>query len=169
LLPFFRLLPDLKLTDGIIMKRLGLACLIVAVWLSLAPSCGLAQDQKLSQYGNPIISLRLNQTVVQAEVISTPEKLYLGLGGRRRLAKGTGMLFMMPNLEVQQFCMRGMLISIDIIWLAQDRIIGFHKNLSPKDPGTFTSPAPADVVLEMPAGFVASAGLRIGDQLQRLQ
>ena len=151
------------------MRGFGLACLILAVWPSLAPSCGLAQDQKLSQYGNPIISLLLNQTVVQAEVISTPEKLYLGLGGRRRLAPGTGMLFMMPSFEVQQFCMRGMLISIDIIWLAQDRIIGFHKNLSPKDPGTFTSPAPADVVLEMPAGFVASAGLQIGDRLQRLQ
>jgi uncharacterized membrane protein (UPF0127 family) len=61
-----------------------------------------------------------------------------------------------------------MLIPIDIIWIAKDRIIGFHKNLSPKAPGIFTSPAPADVVLEMPAGFVASAGLRIGDQLQRL-
>ena len=97
------------------------------------------------------------------------DKLYVGLGGRRRLAPGTGMLFMMPSFEVQQFCMRGMLISIDIIWIAQDRIIGFHKNLSPKDPGTFTSPAPADVVLEVPAGFVASAGLRIGDRLQRLQ
>ena len=61
-----------------------------------------------------------------------------------------------------------MLIPIDIIWMAQDRIIGFHQNLSPKDSGYFKSPAPADVVLEVPAGFVASAGLRIGDRLQRL-
>jgi uncharacterized membrane protein (UPF0127 family) len=150
------------------MKVLGFGKLVIVAWL--LGCCPIATwAHKTSEAGNPIISIRLNQTVVQAEVISTPEKLYLGLGGRRQLVPGTGMLFLMPSFEMQQFCMRGMLISIDIIWIAQDRIIGFHKNLSPKDPGTFTSPAPADVVLEMPAGFVASAELRVGDRLQRLQ
>jgi hypothetical protein len=128
----------------------------------------MAWAHKTSETGNPLMPLRLNKTVIQAEVVTSPDKLYLGLGGRRQLAPGTGMLFIMPGLERQSFCMRGMFIPIDIIWIAHGRIIGFHQNLSPQDPGTFTSPAPADVVLEVPSGFVTAAGLRIGDRLQRL-
>jgi len=128
-----------------------------------------AWAQKISAAGNPIISVIVNKTVVQAEVVSSPDKLYLGLAGRRYLAPGSGMLFIMPTLEVQEFCMRGMSIPIDIIWICQDRIIGFHQNLSPRDPGNFHSPAPADLVLEVPAGFVKSAGLRVGDRVERLE
>ena len=65
--------------------------------------------------------------------------------------------------------MRGMLIPIDIIWISQNRIIGFQQNLSPKNPGIFSSPAPADLVLEVPAGFVKSAGLRVGDRVESLE
>lgn len=153
------------------MKFWGLTRLVLAGWLltlsGFLPTTVWAQ--KTSVAGNPIIPLQLNGTLVQAEVVSSLDKIYLGLGGRRHLAPGNGMLFVMPVLAVQEFCMRGMLIPIDIIWIAQDRIIGFHQNLSPQDPGIFTSPAPADLVLEMPAGFVASAGLKIGDRLQRLK
>jgi uncharacterized membrane protein (UPF0127 family) len=151
------------------MRVWGLTWLVLAAWLLVLGGCWPAEAQKTSKAGNPIVSVRLNQTVVQAEVVASLEKIYLGLGGRQHLAPGTGMLFIMPTLEVQHFCMRGMLIPIDIIWIAHDRIIGFHKNLSPNDPGTFTSPAPADVVLEVPAGFVGSAGLRVGDRVQRLR
>jgi uncharacterized membrane protein (UPF0127 family) len=148
----------------------GFAESFLIVWLLvlLVGGSTSAWAGTLSAAGNPMIPLRLNKTVVQAEVVFTPEKLYLGLGGRQQLPPGSGMLFIMPNLEVQEFCMRGMLIPIDIIWLAQERVIGFHQNLSPKDSGYFKSPGPADLVLEVPAGFVASAGLRIGDRLQRL-
>jgi uncharacterized membrane protein (UPF0127 family) len=152
------------------MKVRSLAQSFIIVWLLVGLSGGStsAWASDKSAADNPIILLRLNKTVVQAEVVFTPEKLYLGLGGRQQLPPGSGMLFIMPNLEVQEFCMRGMLIPIDIIWLAQDRVIGFHQNLSPNDSGYFQSPGPADLVLEVPAGFVASAGLQIGDRLQHL-
>ena len=128
-----------------------------------------AWAQKLSPAGNPVIPVFLDSTVVQAEVVSSPEKLFLGLGGRRYLAPGSGMLFVMPRLEVQEFCMRGMVIPIDIIWICHDRVIGFEQNLSPKDPGIFSSPGPADTVLEVPAGFVKSTGLRVGDRVESLK
>lgn len=126
-----------------------------------------AAPPKLSEAGNPLVTVRFDGSVLQAEVVASPAKLYQGLGGRRHLAPGTGMLFILPRLEVQHFCMRDMLIPIDIIWLAQSRIIGFHRNIPADDPGTFTSPGPADMVLEVPAGFAAAAGLRLGDRLQR--
>jgi uncharacterized membrane protein (UPF0127 family) len=120
----------------------------------------------ISEAGNPIIPVQVNKTIVQAEVVSSPDKLLLGLGGRRQLARGTGMLFIMPTLEVQEFCMRGMLIPLDIIWISRDRVVGFHENLAPTDQGLFLSPGPADLVLEVPAGFVKSAGLRAGDRVE---
>jgi hypothetical protein len=140
------------------------------VWL-LVLSLGASSSVRAleqSAAGNPIIPVRLNRTVVQAEVVFTPEKLALGLGGRQSLAPGSGMLFIMPMQEVQEFWMQGMLFAIDIIWLAQGRIIGFHHSLSPQDPGTFKSPAPADMVLEVPAGFVKASGLKVGDRLTGL-
>lgn len=136
--------------------------------LLLCLSCGPARGGELSPAGNPLVLLRLNQTVVRAEVVFTPDKLYLGLGGRKELPWGQGMLFLLPTFEVQEFCMRGMLIPIDIIWLAGDRVIGFHQRVSPQETGDLRSPGPADAVLEVPAGFVAAAGVRVGDRLVRL-
>jgi uncharacterized protein len=150
------------------MKRFLCLLLILLTCLYWPGSDSLANDPKPSQFGNPIISLRLNRTVVQAEVVSSPEKLYLGLSGRPSLAPGTGMLFVMPSLEVQVFCMRDMRFAIDIIWLARNRIIGFHRNLPPNETETYTSPGPADLVLEVPAGFAAAAGMKVGDRLKRL-
>jgi len=153
------------LSQRVIARRviIGLFLAIpLTLWVLAAGASGLP---KFSEAGNPIISLRLNQVLVQAEVVSTREKMYLGLSGRRYLAPNTGMLFAMPFPAVQHFCMRDMLIPIDIIWIAQGRIIGFHPNLSPDDPGTFTSPGPVDLVLEVPAGFVAASGLQSGHQV----
>jgi uncharacterized membrane protein (UPF0127 family) len=144
-------------------------------WIGILVSASLlwhvgagAWAQKLSPAGNPIIPVFLDHTLVQAEVVSSSAKLFLGLGGRRYLAPGSGMLFIMPTLDIQEFCMRGMLIPIDIIWICHDRIIGFAQNLSPKDQKVFSSPAPADLVLEVPAGFVKTANLRVGARVDIL-
>lgn len=152
------------------MKYWGWGGLALAGWLILFevfPATVWAS--KLSKAGNPITSVLIKNTTVEAEVVSSPDKLCLGLGGRRKLAPGSGMLFIMPTSDIQEFCMRGMFIPIDIIWISQNRVIGFHQNLSPKDTGTFFSPAPADTVLEVPAGFVKSAGVQAGDRVEGLE
>jgi hypothetical protein len=77
-----------------------------------------AAGGELSEYGNPFIWVTLGHVRVQAEVVSSPEKLYLGLGGRPELAEGRGLLFIMPSREVQTFCMRDMRFALDFIWRA---------------------------------------------------
>jgi len=139
--------------------------LLLAVLLFLAGQGHALTPASLSPAGNPVTTVRLGETRLQVELVSTPEKLYLGLGGRRHLPWGTGMLFILPTREIQTFCMRGMLIPIDIIWIDQDRVIGCHENLQPQDPGSFSSPGPVNLVLEVPAGFAAAAGLRPGTKL----
>ncbi|MFP3867492.1 MAG: DUF192 domain-containing protein [Desulfobacteraceae bacterium] len=114
---------------------------------------------------NPIKQLFINEVPIKVEIAETPEKIYQGLSGREALPEGRGMLFVMPSLEYQHFCMRGMLFPIDIIWIAKGRVIGLAPNLSPQDNRTFSSPAPADQVLEVPAGFCQKHQIRINHKV----
>ncbi len=125
----------------------------------------LAWSQELSLYGNPVTQVKIGRTVVKAEVVTTPEKHYLGLSYRLALPEGEGMLFLMEK-KVQNFCMRGMHFPIDIIWIAQGRITGIAKDLSPLDQTqTYCSEVPVDAVLEVPGGFSDRHGLKKGDQV----
>jgi uncharacterized membrane protein (UPF0127 family) len=137
---------------------------MLVIWFSWFPP-GPAQGAELSEYGNPFLWVSVGQVKVKAEVVSTAEALYRGLGYRRELPEGRGMLFFMPRLEVQDFCMRGMEFPIDIIWIVQGKIVGLEKNLSPNFTGTVYSPQPVNYVLEVPGGFAEEYGIRVGDRV----
>jgi uncharacterized membrane protein (UPF0127 family) len=59
--------------------------------------------------------------------------------------------------------MRDMLIPIDIIWIADAKVAGLHKELAPGDDSNFIAPAPVRLVLEVPAGFADRHGIKVGD------
>jgi uncharacterized membrane protein (UPF0127 family) len=86
-----------------------------------------------STSGNPIKRVYFKNTFVKAETVSSKEKIELVLAGRKELPEGRGMLFSMPQEDYLRFWMKGMQISIDIIWIEQSRIAGCEKNISPKD------------------------------------
>ena len=137
------------------------AALGLLVLLCLSP--GMAAGEKLSADGNPLVRVMVGKVPVQAEVVQTPEKLFLGLGYRQNLPEGRGMLFLMPGVETQNFCMRGMKFSIDIIWIVGGKIAGLEKNVPPQFPGSLCSPQPVNYVLEVPGGFCDRNGIRVGD------
>lgn len=139
----------------------ALAALLGSAWLSWGPAGG----EERSEYGNPFLWVTVGQVKVQAEAVRTPEKLYRGLGYRKELPAGRGMLFLMPLVTVQDFCMRGMQFPIDIIWIVQGRIVGLEPNVSPQFTGTLSSPQPVNVVLEVPGGFAEKYGIRVGDRV----
>jgi len=119
--------------------------------------------QEFSPYGNPLTQLTVKDVPVVAEVVSTPQKLYLGLGHRQKLPEGQGMLFLLGAARRHVFCMRDMLIPIDIIWIADGKVAGLHKQLSPSDDGNFIAPVPVSLVLEVPGGFADRHGIKKGD------
>lgn len=102
---------------------------------------------------------------MQAEVVSTPKKLYLGLSHRQQLPEGKGMLFIMGASRRHNFCMRDMRFPIDIIWIAAGKVAGLHKQLSPGDKGNFRAPVPVPLVLEVPGGFADRYGIKVGDSV----
>ena len=135
--------------------------LLLAAWGLVSD---LAQAGESWKYGNPLTTVSLGRTQVLAEVVSTPEKTYLGLGQRPGLPEGRGMLFAMPCRQVQVFCMRDMQFALDFIWLRDGKVMGLAKNISPEFQGEIVSPAPVDHVLEVPAGFCDRHGIKVGDK-----
>jgi uncharacterized membrane protein (UPF0127 family) len=145
-------------------RRFLLVFIAVATVLLTAPGWG----QEFSDAGNLLTRLAIGNVPVTAEVVSTPQKLYLGLGHRKELPEGKGMLFLMKTVALQTFCMRDMHFPIDIIWIANGRVAGIEAQLSPSFKGEVTSPVPVRLVLEVPGGFSEGHGITVGDPV-RLQ
>jgi uncharacterized membrane protein (UPF0127 family) len=107
---------------------------------------------------------------VAVEIADTPEKQALGLGEREDLAWDDGMLFPYDRPEFHAFWMKGMRFSIDIVWILKGRIVDIDANVPfepDKNGPTLRSPSLVDAVLEVPAGYAAANGWRIGDRVLR--
>lgn len=101
------------------------------------------------------------------EVVSTPEAMAKGLGGRSDIPHDYGMLFVFATSNIYHFWMKDMLVPIDILWLSTDgTIIGIDASVSPDTyPTTFAPPRPARFVLEMRAGEAKLKNLSVGSRL----
>jgi len=106
---------------------------------------------------------------ITAELALTSEQQKQGLSGRENLAEGKGMLFVYDGYYITKFWMKNMNFPIDIIWIKDDIVAGFAKNLPPEgespeqtyEPLTFIN-----YVLEVPAGYVDNHGIKIGDRVE---
>lgn len=109
---------------------------------------------------------------LRVEIADNPMVRSRGLSGRERLDESEGMLFLFSRAGFQSFWMKGMQIPIDIIWIKDNRIIGFEKDVSP-EPGVrrtslkrYVSPEPVDKVLEVAAGTVERLNIEVGDEVK---
>ena len=101
---------------------------------------------------------------VAVELARTPEEWARGLSGRAPLKEGTGMLFVFPTPAPRAFWMKDMRFALDIIWIGGDlRVVDVTENALPESyPATFSPRAPAQYVLEVPAGFAQRYRIRPG-------
>lgn len=111
-------------------------------------------------------SLLIGRAAVQVELATTSAARERGLGGRDRLAPGSGMLFVFPDAAPHAFWMKDMRFSIDMVWLdAAGRVISIQQAVSPATyPATFDAPAPSRYVLELPAGFAQAYTIERGSE-----
>ncbi|MBI4199238.1 MAG: DUF192 domain-containing protein [Chloroflexi bacterium] len=103
------------------------------------------------------------------ELAITPQERARGLAGRERLESGQGMLFLFEADGTPGFWMRGMLISLDMVWLdARGVVVGVTPDVPPVAPDAsaplYFPPRPVRYVLEIAAGRAAAAGIRPGSQ-----
>jgi len=110
------------------------------------------------------------------ELAADPEKRVKGLSGLPFLEAGTGMLFVFEDPERLRFWMRGMEISLDMVWISSDcRVVDVSEDVPFPDPDTpldelprYFPESPAQYVLEINGGEAAELGLVIGDTVEFL-
>jgi len=114
-------------------------------------------------------ALKIGDTEFQVEVAETEQTQRAGLSGRQSLPEGTGMLFTFNGRQEQQVWMAGMQIPVDIAWIVDGRVLAVD-TLDPCDLEDqeqcprWTSPAPVDALLEVPAGELA--GVEPGERVR---
>ncbi len=136
---------------------------ILAAAVVVAVACGGATREH--------VDVRIRGLVIHAELARTPAEREQGLSGRSSLAHDGGMLFVFEQDLQPGFWMRGMRLPLDFIWISRDlRVVDTTENVPPPEPGTspeqlplYRPGAPVLYVLEVNAGTVVEAGVRVGD------
>ena len=154
----------------------GIFLAFVAVWLyAMAPTPSPSPSvtstspnvQTTGQAMLPTKTITINGQHLRVEVASTPQQQQDGLSGRSSLVKDTGMLFVFPQASNVGFWMKDMKFSLDIIFAdAGGTIVSIAANLSPDTyPAVYYPAAPAQYVLEVPAGYAASHSIATGQKI----
>lgn len=171
-----------KATGQINHKKRVIFWLVVVVFAIIAVVFFIAARSAAAPL---FVSVLANGQTIKAEVANTPAAIYRGLSGRPTLCLDCGMLFVFQNRQERKFVMRGMNFPLDIIFIADGKIIKIAANLPPagfeqlnkigqsaensdeneKPPVIYYSDGPADQVLELHAGSAARYNLKVGDQI----
>lgn len=108
------------------------------------------------------------------EVAKSPKQWHRGLGQRENIGEHDGMIFVYPYYSSGGIVMRDMNFDIDIVWLADGEVVDIAPNVK-AEPGVpegeltvYTSRKKANVILELPAGWVDEHNLAIGDRIDVL-
>jgi len=109
----------------------------------------------------------IGTSCIVADIADTQDERERGLSGRKELAENEGMLFVFDNANRWMFWMKDMAISIDILWISQDkRISDITRNVSPESyPKVFTPKSEAQFVIEVASGWADRHNIRIGDDV----
>lgn len=114
--------------------------------------------------------IRIKTIPVEVEVVTTQKAQQMGLGERLSLPEGQGMLFVYKDVGERVFWMKRMIFPIDIIWINHGVVIHIAEHVLPPAPNTpdrhlkrYGNGFMADMVLEVPAGFVRRYRIMHGD------
>ncbi len=145
-------------------------CILVVIGVAALFSQGGAGDAGKADAKMPMVRLG-KDNIVKVEVATTEKEIQRGLMQRTGLAPDAGMIFLFrPNRPVN-FWMYNCLISLDMIFVKNGKIVKICENVPPcksKDPHdcpVYPEGAAIDVseVVEVNAGYAKAHGLKEGD------
>ncbi len=111
----------------------------------------------------------IKDATIQLEVAQTPQQQATGLMFRESLADDRGMLFPFPNERMARFWMKNVPISLDMIFLNGDRVVGIASDVPPckTEPCPIYGPnALVDGVIELRGGRARELAVEVGDTIE---
>ena len=103
---------------------------------------------------------------VVAEVARTTAEKERGLMYREAVPDGTGMIFLFPEEDIQSLWMSNTLVSLDVAFLdASLRVVDIQQ-MEAETTNVHSSARRAMFALEVPKGWMAAHGVRVGDVAQ---
>ena len=111
----------------------------------------------------------IKDATIQLEVAQTPQQQATGLMFRESLADDRGMLFPFPNERMARFWMKNVPISLDMIFLNGDRVVGIASDVPPckTEPCPVYGPnALVDGVIELRGGRARELAVEVGDTIE---
>lgn len=140
-------------------------CSIVVVGIALY----LYFPRSLPQHA--LVTIRDIEFVL--DVADTPREWQEGLSGRTTLAENGGMAFVFDEPGIYRFWTKDILVSLDLVWIENNRIIDLDSRIPVPAPGTkdadlpvYTAQSKSSLVLEIPAGTIEKQGILVGDLVQ---
>lgn len=142
----------LLVTMGLVLLTAGVG---IATFFFSGPSAATMRHDR---------EVTINGKTLQLEIANTPSSIVQGLSGRKAMANDEGMLFIMPNVENQNFWMKDMKFSLDIIYLREGRVVDISTLQRPSLASipSHQSKTEADMILELREGMAEVYGLSIG-------
>jgi len=111
-------------------------------------------------------SLGTLKTKIDLEIADNDYERQLGLMNRKEMKENEGMLFIFPVQQLQSFWMRNTLISLDIMFVNdQKKIVTIHKSTKILSETSYPSSRPALYVVEVLAGFTDRHNIQVGDKI----
>lgn len=166
----------------ILLFLLLIGVMFAAYWLSQTGNMGKIKlaNFNFSQESTPEADIsnskivKIGKNEIKVEIANTDDKRRVGLSEHTSLADDSGMLFVFDKQnERPVFWMKGMEISIDIIWINDGRVAQITSNAPVPKEGTQDSDLPrylpndpVDYVLEIPAGQARKKGIKAGDPVE---
>ena len=158
----------LKLNIGIVFLILLSSCSNINSTNKIIANASEQVEIKQGQVLPITAAAKVKGETIELEVAQTPEQQALGLMFRESLADNRGMLFPFQNQKVARFWMKNVPISLDMIFLNGDRVVGIEKNV----PGCKSDPCPVygpealvDGVIELRGGRAEELKIKLNDKI----
>ena len=92
-----------------------------------------------------------------------------GLMHRKKLDTDTGMLFTWPNLDYRHMWMKNTHISLDILFIKEEQIVGIIPNTTPFSLRSLGVNEKSNQVLEINAGLTKSKNIKTGNVISCIE
>ncbi len=156
----------------IILPLLGVIVFIVVVGLFVqkSPSFKLPGSNTATPAASTEKTITIKDKKISVQIAKTNEERSKGLSGVSSLKEDSGMLFVFNPKSTPLFWMKDMLIPLDMIWIADGKIVRIDKNVPAPAANTpdsalrtYSAGQPVDYILEVNGGYSDKNNIKTGD------